>query len=106
MLNTQHFQYVSNLIGLEFEKKNENSRGIKERHESINWSINFSTGNKNYWIQCEVVDEAVHVVGNNEEARMVELFVKVRINGKINGRGICEYNYNNAYYQKIIKTTL
>lgn len=53
------------------------------------------------------MDEAAHVVGgNSEEARMVELFVKVRVNGKINGRGICEYNYNNAYYQKIIGTSL
>lgn len=94
---------VHSLQKCDLELYQHGERGIPTR----DYAFSFSAGNKNYWIQVEIVDEAAHVVGgNSEEARMVELFVKVRVNGKINGRGICEYNYNNAYYQKIIGTSL
>lgn len=62
---------------------------------------NFHTGNKTYNVQIEVVEEAIHFVGNNEDARMVERFIKCQVNGKINGRGVSEFHYNNENYQRL-----
>lgn len=47
-----------------------------------------------YTIQVQVVDQDEHNVGNNWEARMVERFIEVQVNG-IRGYGVSEFHYNN-----------
>lgn len=51
-------------------------------------------GEQRYTIQVEVVDQAEHFVGNNWEARMVERFIDVKVNG-VRGYGVSEFHYNN-----------
>uniref|UniRef100_A0A1B6DMW9 Uncharacterized protein n=1 Tax=Clastoptera arizonana TaxID=38151 RepID=A0A1B6DMW9_9HEMI len=53
----------------------------------------FKAGPKVYEVQVNVEHKAVHYVGWKWEARMVERFVKYRVNG-VNGRGISEFHYN------------
>lgn len=47
-----------------------------------------------YTIQVNVTDQAEHFVGNNWEARMVERFIEVTVNG-VRGHGVSEFHYNN-----------
>ncbi|XP_033207567.1 uncharacterized protein LOC117167072 [Belonocnema kinseyi] len=65
------------------------------------YAFTIEAGNKTYNVQIDVVEEAIHFVGNNEDARMVERFIKYQVNGKINGRGISEFHYNNENYQRL-----
>lgn len=60
-----------------------------------NLSFSFTANGEKYEASVEVEYEAVHFVGNNREARMVERFIKCTVNG-VTGRGISEWHYNNA----------
>lgn len=57
-------------------------------------AFQIEAGSKRYTIQAQVVDQAEHLVGNNWEARMVERFIDVNVNG-IRGYGVSEFHYNN-----------
>lgn len=52
-------------------------------------------GERRYTIQVQVVDQDEHFVGNDWEARMVERFIEVTVNG-IRGHGVSEFHYRNT----------
>ena len=51
------------------------------------------SGGSVYRVQMNVEHESIHFVGENCEARMVERFVRCRVNGSIEGRGVSEFQY-------------
>ncbi|XP_066995909.2 uncharacterized protein [Anabrus simplex] len=55
----------------------------------------FKAGPTVYTVQVNVEHQAVHYVGWNWEARMVERFVKYEVNG-IPGRGVSEFHYHRS----------
>lgn len=57
-------------------------------------AFQIEAGQQRYTIQVQVIDQAEHNVGNNWEARMVERFIEVQVNG-IRGYGVSEFHYNN-----------
>ncbi|XP_015512951.2 uncharacterized protein LOC107219278 [Neodiprion lecontei] len=58
-------------------------------------AFTFKAGEKVYNVQVNVEYESIHFVGKNWEARMVERFVRYRVNGTVDGRGISEFHYRN-----------
>lgn len=59
-----------------------------------NISFSFTANDIIYEASVNVVYEAIHYVGNNTEAKMVERFTECVING-VPGYGIAEWHYNN-----------
>lgn len=56
-------------------------------------AFSFEAGGSVYRVQMNVEHESIHFVGENCEARMVERFVRCRVNGSIEGRGVSEFQY-------------
>lgn len=57
-------------------------------------AFQFRAGEKFYFLQVEVEHQAEHYTGANWEARMVERFVKCKLDG-VPGYGVSEFHYNN-----------
>lgn len=54
----------------------------------------FKANGETYQVEIEVEREAEHFKGRDREARLVERFLKCRVNG-VRGRGIAEWHYHN-----------
>ncbi|XP_024937100.1 uncharacterized protein LOC107264026 isoform X2 [Cephus cinctus] len=59
-------------------------------------AFSFKAGGTVYRVQVDVEYESIHYKGEEREARMVERFVRYHVNGKVKGRGVSEFHYNNS----------
>lgn len=56
-------------------------------------AFTFIAGKKCYVVKAVVEYEAVHYKGHDNEAKLIERFLKYNVNG-VQGRGIAEWHYN------------
>lgn len=60
-----------------------------------NYGFSFMANGNTYDVDLVTEHEAVHYKGVDDEAKLVERFLRVQVNG-IKGRAISEWHYNNV----------